>query len=103
MTVIAEVAERVARGAALLDEKEPGWAARIDLGAFDIGWQCRCVLGQLYGNYCTGVSAVLPFGLTAEHGFVWEADDLGAEEDSEIAALNDEWRHLIEARQGASS
>lgn len=41
-------AERVARGAALLDEQRPGWAAEIDLTVLDLSHACRCILGQLY-------------------------------------------------------
>ena len=44
---MSTIAKRVARGAALLDEKQPGWWQRIDLGALDI-YSCHfCVLGQL--------------------------------------------------------
>jgi hypothetical protein len=42
--------ERVARGAALLDEQESGWAEQIDLSRLDMGDGCRCVLGQLWGG-----------------------------------------------------
>lgn len=40
--------ERVRRGAALLDEKYPGWADRIELDRLDLGSCTTCVLGQLY-------------------------------------------------------
>lgn len=42
-------AERCARGAALLDLRMPGWAARIDTESLDINSPSRCVLGQLGG------------------------------------------------------
>ena len=51
---MSDLAERVARGAALLDEKQPGWAAQIatdHLAMQDCG---RCILGQLYGHYSAG-------------------------------------------------
>jgi hypothetical protein len=38
----------VDRGAALLDEREPGWAEKIDLDTLDLSSSCGCVLGQLY-------------------------------------------------------
>lgn len=100
MTVLAEVAERVERGAALLDEREPGWATRIDLGKFDIGSQCRCTLGQLFGDFSEGADRVFGFGHgngVADHGFMWEDGDEDGEV-SEIAALNDEWRRVIAER-----
>ena len=99
MTILAEVAERVERGAALLDEKEPGWAARIDVGKFDIGSGCRCALGQLYGRFHDGLYEVFPSGeyQARSYGFMWEEGDEDGEP-SEIAALNDEWRRVIAER-----
>jgi len=45
---MTDIATRVARGVALLDEQKPGWVGLIDLSAFDIGSTDRCILGQLY-------------------------------------------------------
>lgn len=39
--------ELVARGAALLDSKLPGWADQIDLDALKLDDACACVLGQI--------------------------------------------------------
>lgn len=40
----------VQRGAALLDEKLPGWADQIDLDTLQMADGCRCVLGQIGGR-----------------------------------------------------
>lgn len=45
-----DVATRVAKGAALLDERKPGWVGLIDLSTFDLSCTDRCILGQLYRN-----------------------------------------------------
>lgn len=42
------VEARVARGAAWLDEHEPGWERRIDLALLALKDSCRCVLGQVF-------------------------------------------------------
>lgn len=42
------VPERVAWGAAWLDDHYPGWHAKIDLSILDISNCTRCVLGQVY-------------------------------------------------------
>lgn len=42
--------DRVAAGAALLDEKLPGWHDQIDTETLEMGDECRCVLGQLGSN-----------------------------------------------------
>lgn len=43
-----DVADRVARGAAWLDEKYPQWFSKIDLSILDLGNCTQCVLGQVY-------------------------------------------------------
>lgn len=60
--------DRVKRGAALLDEKHPGWAEKIDKLLLDMNDCYDCVLGQLYGEYFDGREAL---GLTHGwyHGF----------------------------------
>lgn len=42
------IEQRVADGAAWLDEKYPQWFDKIDLGILDMGSCTRCVLGQVY-------------------------------------------------------
>lgn len=44
----------VARGAALLDEKRPGWEKEINLNRLLMYEPCLCILGQLYGMYYQG-------------------------------------------------
>lgn len=41
------LADRVARGAALLDRTDPGWHDRVDLSKLAISHAPRCVLDQL--------------------------------------------------------
>jgi len=45
---------RVKRGAALLDQHYPGWAEKINQKTLDMISSCRCILGQLYGDFWTG-------------------------------------------------
>lgn len=52
------LAERVARGAKLLDEKRPGWAAEIATDKLAMESCDRCILGQLYGHYFAGYEAL---------------------------------------------
>jgi hypothetical protein len=46
--------DRVSAGAKWLDSNRPGWWQRIDLETLDLGDSCRCVLGQLYGDFADG-------------------------------------------------
>lgn len=45
---MSDIAARVARGAAWLDEKYPQWYSKIDLSILDLGNCTQCVLGQVY-------------------------------------------------------
>jgi hypothetical protein len=42
------ISERVAWGAAWLDDKYPGWVDRIDLAALEMSDCNACILGQVY-------------------------------------------------------
>lgn len=107
MTAV-EARTRVARGAALLDEKRPGWASRINIATLDIADECACVLGQLEGNFWRAAHALFhelaDSGMpqAAAHGcFNERGDDAG--NDALIAAWVDaiterltppvEWTH----------
>lgn len=96
------VAERVERGAALLDEKRPGWVQVIDLDRLDI-WSCTdCIGGQLDGGYDATMD-LLGIGHTEEaraHGFDGHGLSYG---DGEYEALNAAWRDLIRQRRLAAS
>lgn len=107
--------ERVARGAALLDEQEPGWAARIDVSRLDLESDCQCVLGQLHGSYRAGASLVFetgedgaPNAVARACGFIVESFPYGWDQPSRSRAREAErrdevnlraaWREAIEAR-----
>lgn len=115
MTVI-DYPARVAQGMALLDEKMPGWAERIDLERLDIASGTHCVAAQLSGedNYYRGFHLL---GITGrdrfEHGFMAESTceccndgltlPLGYNQDTAYATLTRLWREAIEQRQKASA
>src|SRR6266516_3369909 len=55
----AEFAERVAAGAALLDQHQPGWERQIDVEGMDLASAEDDVLGQLHGSFDEGLDALL--------------------------------------------
>lgn len=95
-----EPAVHAARGAALLDNEIPGWAADIDLSTLDIDDPSECILGQLYGHpedyfdgYLTGLDTLgIPLGTgeSAEYGFN------GPNENDSLTAA---WRVEIKKRR----
>jgi len=91
------VAERVAAGAALFDDREPGWYRRRDLDRMDIMSCCDCVVGQRHGTYGAGLIAlgITEKGRDVELGFHW------GPRFEDIDALNAEWRRLITERRSA--
>jgi hypothetical protein len=85
---------RVARGAALLDARDPGWALRLPrLSRLAIKSGTNCVLGQLYGYVWDGL-----------HRLGIRIDDLEAYGFAEWdrrqqRAMTEAWRALIRARR----
>lgn len=86
------IAERVARGAALLDEREPGWWQRINVRTLDIRSCKRCVLGQLEGWPSINARFDPSLGFDAGEGSPQEVV-------ADFNALTAEWRRLIKARR----
>jgi hypothetical protein len=100
---------RAARGAALLDDADPGWAARVDPGALHLGDGQACVLGQLHGDYRRGLGRARVIDPSSAPGrFVSPVDlgfqavgDLGeATEDLDYAHLTRAWRDEVTHRRG---
>lgn len=99
--------ERVAAGAAWLDEHRPGWWQRINLDTLDLGDPCKCVLGQEYGQFGNAPDEMWDHGSNAHRrdramGFNAEAVDFGRGDD-EFDALTAAWRTLITARRDAAA
>jgi len=86
-------------GALLLDADVPGWGGRIDEAKLDLGSCDDCVLGQVYGSYSSGCSALrLDTVVQRErHGFTLYSCD-----DDEWDALAAAWLVEIRARLAPS-
>lgn len=78
----------VKRGAALLDERLPGWRNHVHPETLDLSSACGCVLGELFGDYERGCGIL---GLTPRDarwfGFM--------EGRTRFAALTAGWRRLL--------
>lgn len=94
------------RGAALLDEKMPGWHKRINTEALDIGVCAQCTLGQLCGDYNLGVlmlgyNSILDPELN-KHGFTLEPGLYDIEgRIQQWKDLTEAWVELINRRRAA--
>lgn len=94
------------KGAALLDERMPGWADRIDLATLGMASMGRCVLGQLYGGYATGIETLFPdhvLSISPDHPAHVYGFDLRDPSRAAWQALTDAWTALVDERQTAST
>ncbi|MEM1116271.1 MAG: hypothetical protein AAF845_13205 [Bacteroidota bacterium] len=103
---------RAARGAAILDAEDPGWANRVDAESLRLGDGQACVLGQLHGEYRRGLGRARVLDLSsAPSRFVSPVDlgfqavgDLGkAAEDLDYALLTRAWRDIVRARRAPTA
>lgn len=119
------IAERVQRGAALLDTRFPGWVDSVDLSTLNLASGCDCILGQKFGDFRAGArqthlaveTSSVPMGERSrdqlqEYGFLvnynfgvglanWSLAEV-ARVDREYAELTDAWAKLITDRRAAS-
>ena len=88
-------ADRVDRGAELLDRVRPGWADEVGLEDLDMVHCALCMLGQLFGDFDRGDRALFPGDTlqpSRDHGFF-------ASTIVDYRALELEWRRVIAERQ----
>lgn len=88
-----EMQIRVDLGAALLDEKVPGWRTKVDLDIFELRSTEDCILGQVFGDYGVGTRELgLNREAQAAHGFDLKVEDyLSDEEYYLFSLLEDAW------------
>lgn len=94
-----KVRARVALGVQRLDEHfGPDWPHRIDLESLDLASSYDCVLGQLFGEFWTGVQTLWPDfdgrGPARDHGFLCETRGPGG---CSCPDLNEVWPSAIQA------
>lgn len=66
------VYQRVQNGIKWLNENKPGWDNKIDLDNLDLCCGERCIIGQLYGEFCHNCPSELKldnYKLSDEYGF----------------------------------
>jgi len=89
----------VANGARFLDEQIPGWVERIDPSILDMANRCKCIFGQLYGEYFTGCYRLNLTPVAAcDMGFDTLGDQGGLPTQEAYSALGSAWREQIAER-----
>lgn len=106
---MSTVAERVAAGAAFLDEHEPGWVDLIDLGRLDLNHACNCVLGQAFADESEWANRCYDSGYDyarARFHLLRGGADLGfdtADDYEPYEPLAAEWKRVIAERRALVS
>lgn len=88
---------RAAAGAALLDRLVPGWWRAIRLRELDINDGCKCITGQLFGNYAKGLDKLNLDEIDARYyGFMAMPETT---DDPGMWALTRAWKNEIRQRR----
>lgn len=102
MLTMDEARARVAKGAALLDERVPDWLERIDTSKLSLLSPCLCVIGQVFGNYYLNVRRFMGVDETEHqaHGFWLIVTNLTEKKliDADYRVLQDAWLEAITER-----
>jgi hypothetical protein len=77
----------VESGAALLDERLPGWRDHIDPNSLDLSGCEECILGQLFGDYSKGVE-LLGIKSPGKYGFIQRGR-------TTYGRLTDAWKSVL--------
>ena len=93
MTIKFDLSEATVEEAAkVLDQVVPKWYHNIDLTTFNIGSPCKCILGQLYSDFHTGLNALDNFGVRRA------STPFGAEACNVNDPLQKQWSREIDKR-----
>lgn len=104
------VRERVQRGAAYLDEVDPGWYRHVDADTLELGDGRHCILGQMHGEFRLGLGrshlismSSAPRASLSPVAYGFKCVDGVSEEwqvyDYEL--LNEAWKEAVRTRQEA--
>lgn len=79
----------VKRGVELLDARLPGWRERVNPDTLDLANGCRCIVGQVLGDYDEGVALLGLSQPAAERYGFWASGR------QSFSALTDAWRRVL--------
>lgn len=101
------VQERVQRGAAYLDEVDPGWHRRVNADTLELEDGRHCVLGQLHGEFRLGLGRSHLVSLSSApraslspvaHGFKCVGNVSEAWQARDYELLTAAWREAVQTR-----
>lgn len=99
--------DRVRRGAAYLDDVDPGWYRRVDPTTLELSSGSSCILGQLHGDFRMGLSRSHLINLSSapraslspvSYGFQCVSGVDDAAQDRDYTYLNQAWQEAVRQR-----
>ena len=93
----------------MLDQHDPGWENRIDIPELDLDHMEKCIIGQLYGDFCNifyphmwkGDGPQMPPGFRKDAtGRLWELGFAFKLREPDTDEFKEEWRRAILKRRG---
>ena len=105
---LEDARQRARRGAAYLDDADPGWHERLDPENLALADGTCCVLGQLHGDFRLGLGRAAIFDLSSapraslspvELGFLCVQNVPAAWQDQDYALLDRAWQEEIVQRR----
>lgn len=99
--ITGSVTARVEQGIELLDKVDTRWRDKIDLEELDLGDTGKCVLGQVYGDWWSGVTFLFDEGNMTDIPYSTNLRDAsveyGFEKDESVSyqQLERAWRYAI--------
>jgi len=100
---MSTIANRVKKGAELLDTAQPNWYEQIELSQLDLSSCKKCILGQMFGDFSDGAEVLFKDELSSS------IDKCGFDIDRELLLENTPeevwellctyWRHEVVSRR----
>ena len=91
----------VENGAAVLDREVPGWIFLINLDTLDLEDCNRCVLGQVFGGFWTGMATLFDDAASPEVAVTCGFEIEGVS-DEDYTELTDAWISFVDQRVAQS-
>lgn len=96
-----QITQRVRTGAQWLDVHKPNWEHFLEPIALNVGDNCNCVLGQLYGTYTDCIGTLMTKEEAVMRGFLCTTNLSLQQIDLYYSYATDDWLEEIKVRTNA--
>lgn len=94
--------QRATAGAEWFDEHHPGWYTRVNPDTLNIGDDCNCVVGQLFGSFSETAGRLMRQKMQVARGILVPRVNMNLHNlDRYYETITDAWRHEVQSRLAA--